>query len=1018
MPARRLSLLLTVGAFAASSVLGVFATPARAYEAKDRWNSTATDGPTGAQGTPITLTWSLVPDGTQVPSLEGGYAPSDLIGFFDELIGAGPGGSDYTQRPWFDYFEQSYQRLGEVAGVTFVYEPHDDGIRHDGSVSTKGELGVRGDVRIGTSNFPTDSGVLAFNYYPTYGGDMVINPHQGKYFGDADNNFRMFRNIIMHETMHGLGIRHVESSNAEFLIEPFLNESFDGPQLDDILALQRNYGDVYEKGVGNNNAVNATPLGALSAAPRTIGGLGGSTVVDALDVNFLSIDDDSDSDFFSFTIAQRSEVTMDVTPYGATYKVGPQGGPEAPFNSLELNNLVLALVGSNGTSVLSSTNANGVGLGETLSYELEPGTYYARVRGTLNDIQLYGLSLTATPASAGTLVWKGNAGNAWDVGTTANFTNNGAAAKFYSNTAVEFDDTATNFNVNVAQNVLPFSTKFTTAGTYVVSGPGGILSGDLTVDGGGVVELGNTNNQYAGATTVKSGTLKITGNANDMVSPIEVQAGGKLVLDSVEAGAMQSQITIREGAELQVGTPATASNTLADVHPGIVNDGTMRVFDAEEINHVTGDGAIVLEKEASIVSDNLGYDGDLIIRDGASATMANAAGFGSNFGFTKVESGGRLAFSGNTSTGEPISLAGDGGGQGSLHIGAGQQVTLSGAVTIDPDDPAATRIQLNQGALLSVGGGLDASSAEAPLQLAASTGSQLTVSNGLATGAGLVKSGAGAVTVAGDVVLVGETEVEAGKLTLTGPTQLTSHFDVAAGATLAISGSHTFSSDARLTGNGLVQGSFNFPGHIAPGASAGGMAVEGNLALSGTLEIEIGGETPQIDYDQLHIIGAGVLGGTAEVSLVNNYAPGIGDSFTIVTGTNPLVGLFQALVLPSLGDGLGWDVNYLTNSVQLSVTSIGIALPGDFNSDGFVNSGDLNVWRTNFGLAANANRNQGDADGDGAVTGADFLVWQRQAGGGGAVGATAAVPEPAAAALVALALGMFASPRMRRRSHC
>lgn len=1016
MPARRLSLLLTVCALAASSSLGVFAATARAYEAGDRWNWTATDGSTGSQGTPVTVTWSLVPDGTQMPGLEVAYAPSGLIGWLDELIGAGPGGSDYTQRPWFDYFEQSYQRLGEVAGVTFVYEPHDDGIRHDGSLSAQGALGVRGDVRIGTSEFPAGTGVLAFNYYPTYGGDMVINPNQEDNFGDPANNYRVFRNIIMHETMHGLGIRHVESSDADFLIEPFLNDAFDGPQLDDILALQRNYGDVYEKGSGNNSAVNATPLGTLSAVPRTIGSLGNSTVVDALDVDFLSIDDDSDTDFFSFTITQRSEVSLEVTPYGATYKVGPQGGPEATFNSLELNNLALALVGANGVSVLRSTNANGVGLGESLSYELDPGTYYARVRGTLNDVQLYGLSLTATPASAGTLIWKGNAGNAWDVGTTANFTNNGAAAKFYSDMAVEFDDTATNFNVNVVQNVLPFSTKFTTAGTYVVSGAGGILSGDLTVDGGGVVELGNTNNQYAGATTVKSGTLKITGNANDMASPIEVQAGGKLVLDSVEAGAMQSQITIREGAELQVGTTTTASNTLADVHPGIVNEGTMRVFDAEEINHVTGDGEIVLEKEASLVSDNLGYDGDLTIRNGASATITNAAGFGSNFGSTTVESGGRLAFSGNTATGEPISLAGDGGGEGALHIGAGQQVALTGAVTIDPDDPAATRIQLNQGAVLSVGAGLDASSAEAPLQLATSAGSQLTVSNGLATGAGLVKSGAGAVTVGGDVVLVGETEVEAGKLTLTGPTQLTDHFDVAAGATLAISGSHTFSSSARLTGNGLVQGSFNFPGSIAPGASAGGMAVEGNLALSGTLEIEIGGETPQIDYDQLHIIGAGVLGGTAEISLVNNYAPGIGDSFTIVTGTKPLVGLFEALILPGLSGGLGWDVNYLTNAVQLSVTSIGLLLPGDFNSDGFVNSGDLNVWRTNFGLAANANRNQGDADGDGAVTGADFLVWQRQAGGGGAVGATAAVPEPAAATLVVWTLAMFASTRMRRRS--
>jgi hypothetical protein len=265
-------------------------------------------------------------------------------------------------------------------------------------------------------------------------------------------------------------------------------------------------------------------------------------------------------------------------------------------------------------------------------------------------------------------------------------------------------------------------------------------------------------------------------------------------------------------------------------------------------------------------------------------------------------------------------------------------------------------------------------------------------------------------------VLSGETEVAAGKLTLMGPNQLANAFDVAAGATLVVTGAHTFAPTARLTGNGLVQGTFNFPGHIAPGASSGGMAIEGNLALAGTLEIEIGGDTPLIDYDQLHIIGAGVLGGELEVSLVNDFTPDFGDAFTILTGTKPLSSTFSSLILPSLTGGLGWNISYLTNSVRLSVISIGLTLPSDFNSDGFVDSGDLSVWRSNFAIAANANRNQGDADGDGAVTGADFLSWQRQAGGGGgAVAAVATVPEPGTTSLGLAALLVMASPRMRRR---
>ena len=130
-------------------------------------------------------------------------------------------------------------------------------------------------------------------------------------------------------------------------------------------------------------------------------------------------------------------------------------------------------------------------------------------------------------------------------------------------------------------------------------------------------------------------------------------------------------------------------------------------------------------------------------------------------------------------------------------------MTLTGPVSIDA---ASTRIQVDSAAALSINAGLDASSAVAPLQLAALDGGQLNLPGGVKTGAGLVKTGAGAATIGGDVVLSGETEVAAGKLTLMGPNQLANAFDVAAGATLVVTGAHTFAPTARLTGNGLVQG--------------------------------------------------------------------------------------------------------------------------------------------------------------------------------------------------------------------
>ena len=109
--------------FAVVTLIVLLSEPAQAYIADDRWTRTATNSNTGTQGTPITLTWSFAPDGTTIPTL----TDSNLIGFLDANFGAGPGGSDFTERPWFTFFEQAFDRLGALSGVTYIYEPNDDG---------------------------------------------------------------------------------------------------------------------------------------------------------------------------------------------------------------------------------------------------------------------------------------------------------------------------------------------------------------------------------------------------------------------------------------------------------------------------------------------------------------------------------------------------------------------------------------------------------------------------------------------------------------------------------------------------------------------------------------------------------------------------------------------------------------------------------------------------------------------------------------------------------------------------
>ncbi len=81
--------------------------------------------------------------------------------------------------------------------------------------------------------------------------------------------------------------------------------------------------------------------------------------------------------------------------------------------------------------------------------------------------------------------------------------------------------------------------------------------------------------------------------------------------------------------------------------------------------------------------------------------------------------------------------------------------------------------------------------------------------------------------------------------------------------------------------------------------------------------------------------------------------------------------------------------------------------PADFNQDTLVDSADLAIWTTGYGLDAT-----GDADGDGDTDGADLLFWQRELGlGQGNLSASLSVPEPSS-----LLLGVMAIAGLSMRS--
>lgn len=426
--------------FVVGAVLVLFTTTAApAYVPDTRWTSTSS-GSTGAEGNPITLTWGFARDGNAIPN----ESNSNLIAYLDNLFGVSTGDNNLAQRPWFDLFQDSFDRWSDLGGITFIYEPNDDGRR---LASASGARGVRADIRIAGVNVDGPNGTLAYTYLPN-NGDMVIDTGETTYFANATSGYRQLRNTIMHELGHAIGLSHVESTSSDLLMEPFISTGFDGPQLDDIRGLHGYYGDAREKsnsGQGNDTYTLATPLGALAMGGSLLLGTdaaGTSQAVGGSETDFVSITNMDDIDYFSFSVSGAAMLSVTLTPWGGSFTQGAEGEAQAPFDASARNDLSLSLYDRNGTSLLASANSVVAGQVEVLTgIGLQAaGQYYLRVMGASDAVQLYQLELSASAAvqllagdynrdgsvdAADYVVWRNTAGQA-GAGLFADGNGNGA----------------------------------------------------------------------------------------------------------------------------------------------------------------------------------------------------------------------------------------------------------------------------------------------------------------------------------------------------------------------------------------------------------------------------------------------------------------------------------------------------------------------------------------------------------------------------------------------------------------
>jgi len=352
---------------AAAATLGVTVQSATAFQLAGRWP--------GAQGDATTLTWSILPDGTPIAGFNGEpSSPSNLVSQFRAFYGEAndPGDTDYTDEAWFGQMKSSFDRWSSVSGLTLTYQANDDGASFIGSAGSA----TRGDMRIGGHAIDGSGGVLAYNFLPASGGDGVIDTAGDSYLNQI-NDSRKLRNVVTHEVGHGLGLLHTTgiADNLMNATTP-VNPTFDGPQLDDILGIQRLYGDANEIVIG------------ADAVDQAVG---------RYETDFVSIDGIGDTDVFMFTIGADGMFSALLDPLGPTQRFG-SSGDSTLYDYSAFNDLSLELLDAGG-GLLASIDAGIEGVSEALSdIALLAGDYFIRIGGGSDAAQFYGLSLAFAEA--------------------------------------------------------------------------------------------------------------------------------------------------------------------------------------------------------------------------------------------------------------------------------------------------------------------------------------------------------------------------------------------------------------------------------------------------------------------------------------------------------------------------------------------------------------------------------------------------------------------------------------------
>ncbi len=410
-------------------------------------------------------------------------------------------------------------------------------------------------------------------------------------------------------------------------------------------------------------------------------------------------------------------VTVSGSSQYAPARITLNGGA-LQFDAVNSTNIPPAVTG---TLTLNGTNTIKVVGGSLTAGQSYPlityttlsgsGTYNTSLPGgVVGSITTIGNTIYLNVTAIGAQIWKGNVNTSWDIEATTNWTVNALPSIYGDGGAVQFDDTATSFTVNLLSNVTPTGVLISNATTYSFGGAGAIGgAGSLTKNGSGLVTMGNTNT-YTGDTLIGAGTFRLAG---DNVIP---------------GGTGRGDLTVNGTLDL------FGHSNLVN---GVSGNGTI---------DTTAGGAAVLVVGASGASGVL--SGVVQNTVGTLALVKTGAGALTLFG-ANSHAGGTTLSAGQLNLNHNTAL---GAGAGTFTIGGGSviDVTVSNSVTVTNNNPQVWNGDFTYAGSvtnLNLGNGPVNKPGNAQVTVNANT---LTVEGVIGGSGSLNKAGAGTLVLAAD----------------------------------------------------------------------------------------------------------------------------------------------------------------------------------------------------------------------------------------------------------------------------